>query len=64
MGQEVKNLTAMREMWVQSLIGEDPLEKEIATHSCILVWKIPWTAEIGGLQSMVSQSQGWTRLSN
>ena len=55
MGQGVKNLTAMREMWFQSLIGEDPLEKEIATHSCILVWRIPWTEEPGWLQSMVLQ---------
>ena len=42
--------------------GEDPLEKEIATHSCILVWRIPWTEEPGGLQSMGLQSQ--TRLSH
>ena len=42
-------------MWVQSLGGEDPLEKEMATHSSILAWKIPWTEEPGGLQSMESQ---------
>ena len=42
---------------------EDPLEKEIATHSGILAWKIPWTEEPGGLQSMGSQ-KSWTRLNN
>ena len=50
----VKNLPAvqeMQEMWVQSLGQEDPLEKEITTHSSILDWKIPWTEEPGGLQS-------------
>ena len=45
----------MQEMWVQSLGQEDPLEEGIATHSSILVWKIPWTEEPGGLQSMGSQ---------
>ena len=48
----VKNLPAMRETWVQSLDLEDPLEKGIATHSSILAWRIPWTEESGGLQSM------------
>ena len=48
----VKNLPAMQETQVQSLGGEDPLEKEMATHSSILVWRIPWTEEPGGLQSM------------
>ena len=43
-------------MWVQSLSWEDPLEKEIATYSSILAWKIPWTEEPEGLQSMGSQS--------
>ena len=52
---EVKNLPAMREIWVQFLIGEDPLEREIATHSSTLVWRIPWTEEPGWLQSMVLQ---------
>ena len=52
----------MREMWVQSLGWEDPLEKEMATHSNILAWEIPWTEEPSGLQSMASQS--WTRLSD
>ena len=44
-----------QEMWVQSLGGEDPLEEEMATHSSIIAWKIPWTEETGGLQSMGSQ---------
>ena len=51
----VKNLPAVQEMWVWSLGGEDPLEKEMAAHSCILVWEIPWTEEAGGQQSMGSQ---------
>ena len=55
--QTVKNLPAMLQTWVQSLGGEDPLEKEIATHSSILVWRIPWTEEPGGLQSRGSQSR-------
>ena len=50
--QMVKNLLAVQETQVQSLDREDPLEKEMATHSCILAWKIPWTEEPGGLQSM------------
>ena len=54
-GQAVKFLPAMRETWVQSLDWEDPLKKEMATHSSILAWKIPWTEEPGGLQSMGSQ---------
>ena len=45
------NPPAMQEMWVQSLSQEDPLEKEIATHSNILILEIPWTKELGGLQS-------------
>ena len=45
----------MQEMGVQSLDGEDPLEKEMATHSSILVWRIPWTEGPGGLQSVGSQ---------
>ena len=57
----VKNLSATQEMWVQSLGGEDPLEKEMATHSSILAWKIPWTEEPGGLQSMGSQRVGHDR---
>ena len=51
----VKNPPAKQEMWVQSLGQEDPQEKEMATHSSILAWKIPWIEEPGGLQSMGSQ---------
>ena len=51
----VKRLPTMWEFWVQSLGHEDPLEKEMATHSSIDAWKIPWTEEPGGLQSMGSQ---------
>ena len=54
----VKRLPAMRETQVQSLGRKDPLEKEMATHSGILAWKIPWTEEPGGLQSMGSQRVG------
>ena len=54
----VKNLPAMHETWVQSLAWEDPLEKGMATHSSILPWRIPWTEEPGGLQSMGSQRVG------
>ena len=49
--QTVKNLPAMQKTWVQSLGWEDPLEKGMATHSSILAWKIPWTEELGKLQS-------------
>ena len=52
MVQRLKRLPAMWETWVQSLGQEDPLEKEMATHSSILAWRIPWTDELGGLQSM------------
>ena len=45
----------MQEMWGRSLCREDPLEEEMATHSSILAWEIPWTEEPGGLQSMGSQ---------
>ena len=62
MAQLVKNLPAMQETWVPSLDWEDPLEEGMATHSDILAWRIPWTEEPGGLQSMGSQS--WTRLSD
>ena len=55
-GQMVKNLPAMQETQVQSLGQEDPLEKGMATHSSILAWRIPWTEEPGGLQSMGSKS--------
>ena len=53
--QLVKNLPAMQETQVQSLGREDPLDKGMATHSSILAWRIPWTEEPGGLQSMGSQ---------
>ena len=53
--QTVKNLPAMQETWVQSLGQEDPLEKGMATHSSILAWRILWTEEPSGLQSMGSQ---------
>ena len=52
MAPRVKNLPAMQETWVRSLGWEDPLEKEMATHSNILAWKIPGTVEPGGLPSM------------
>ena len=50
--QRVKRLPAMQETYVQSLGWEDPLEKEMATHSSILAWRITWTEEPGGLKSM------------
>ena len=49
----------MWETWVQSLGPEDPLEKEMATHSHILAWRIPWTEELGGLQSMGRKERTW-----
>ena len=52
-----KNLPAMWETWVRSLGWKDPLEMGMATHSSILAWRIPWTEEPGGLQSMGLQSQ-------
>ena len=54
----VKCLSTMRETWVGSLGGEDLLEKEMAIHSSILAWKIPWMEELGRLQSMGSQRVG------
>ena len=56
--QMVKLLPSVWETWVQSLGWEDPLEKEMATHSSTLAWKIPWTEEPGRLQSMRSQRVG------
>ena len=56
----VKNLPAVQEAWVQFLGQEDPLEKEMATHSSILAWGIPWTEEPGRLQSMESQESDTT----
>ena len=58
MAQMVKHLPTMWETQVQSLGREDPLEKEMATHSSILAWKIPWTEEPGRLQSMGYQRVG------
>ena len=57
-GQTIKNLPAIRDTQVRSLGREDPLEKEMATHSSILAWRIPWTEEPGGLQSTGSQRVG------
>ena len=56
--QMVKNLPAMQETWVQSLGQKDPLEEEMATHSSILAWRIPWIEEPSRLQSMGSQRVG------
>ena len=60
--QMVNNLPAMQETWVLSLCWENPLEKTTATHSSIFVWRIPWTEELGELQSMGSQrvEHNWT----
>ena len=55
MAQRVMHPPTMRETWVRSLGQEDPLEKEMATHSSTLAWKIPWMEEPGKLQSMESQ---------
>ena len=56
--QRLKRLPAMRETWVRSLGQEDPLENEMAIHSSILAWRIPWREEPGGLQSTGSQRVG------
>ena len=56
--QTVTNLPALQETWVQSLGGEDPLEKGMATHSSILAWRIPWAEEACGLKSTGSQRVG------
>ena len=58
-GSVVKNPPEMQEMQVRSLVQEDRLEKEIATHSSVLAWEIPWTKEPGGLQSMGLQKVGY-----
>ena len=60
MAQIIKNLPAMQESPIQSLSQEDPLEKEMATHSSIVAWRIPWTEEPGGLQSIRWQELGMT----
>ena len=64
MAQWVKNLPAMQEVWVWSLGQEDPLEEEMATHSSILVWEIPWTGEPDGLPCMGLHRVGhdWSNL--
>ena len=59
--QTVKHLPTMWETWVRSLGWEEPLEKEMATHSSTLAWKIPWTEEPLGLHGV---AKSWTRLSN
>ena len=56
----VKHLPVMRETWVQLLDQEDPLAKEVATHSSVLAWRIPWTEEPGRLQFMGSQESDRT----
>ena len=58
MAQQEKNPSAAQETWVLSLDQEDPLEKDMATHSSILAWEIPWTEELGRLQSMGLQRAG------
>ena len=60
MAQSVKNPPAVWDTQVQSLGSEDPLEKEMTTHSSILAWKTPWTEEPGGLQSTGSQESSTT----
>ena len=57
MAKERKNLPAVQETWVHSLSQEDPLEREMATHSSILAWEVSWTEEPGELQSMGSQKE-------
>ena len=56
--QTVNNLPAIQETWVRSMGGEDPLKKEMVTHSSILAWRIPWMEKPGRLQSMGSQRVG------
>ena len=64
LAQLVKNLPAVQETWVWSQGREDPLEKEMASHASTLAWKIPWTEEPGGLQSMGSQRVRHDRVTN
>ena len=64
MAQTIKNLPAMRETQVRSLGREDPLEKGMATHSSILVWRIPWPEEPGELHTVHGVAKSQTRLSN
>ena len=63
MAQLIKNLPAVQETLVRSLVQEDPLEKEMATHSCILAWRIPWTEEPGRATVHVF-AKSWTQLSD
>ena len=58
--QTVKNLPAVQETWVSSLVQEDPLEKEMATHFSILAWKIPWTEELVELHTVHGVRESWT----
>ena len=60
LAQMVNNLPGMWETQVQSLDWEDPPEKEMATHSNILAWRIPWTEELGGLPSVHGVAESWT----
>ena len=60
MAHRLKRLPAMQEIWVRSLGREDPLEKEMATHSSILAWRIPWTEELGKVVSMGLQRVSMT----
>ena len=60
----VKDLPAMQATWVRFLGWEDPLEKEMATHSSVLAWRIPWAGEPGGLLSMGSQESDTTEQLN
>ena len=64
MAQMVKSMPAVQETLVQSLGQEDPLEKEMATHSSIFAWRTPWTEEPGGLQSMGLQRVGLNSMTN
>ena len=64
MAQTVKNLSAMQETWVLSLGRENPLAKGMTTLSSILAWRIPWTEELGGLQSVRGFRKSWTQLSD
>ena len=58
MVQKIKSLPAVRDTWIRSLGGQDPLKKEMTTHSSALAWEIPWTEEPGRLQSMGLQRVG------
>ena len=62
MSQTVKNLPAVQEIWVPSLDWDGPLEKGLATYSSTLAWRIPWTEEPGGIQSMGSQESDTTEV--